>query len=389
MDLAFFKLFFSTLKTGFFEKAEKERRDFLFHRSVEELEKIELEKKKLVGIINSVDMAIVLTNKNFGIISKNKTLDYLFQPATTNNCLASIKHIEIINIIKNFLKNNRIKEKNKNQNIEKEISEEVYLISLKKHFLVTIKYFEESENYLIMIKDITFIKEISEIQKKFISNVSHELKTPLTNIKGYLIALEDSPQDKKAEFLNIIYKNINKLENLISDFLNLVKIENNSFLNIQDIKISKIKNSLTENLNGLIKNKNAKINFHGKFSKEYSEEIIKIDFDKIILILKNLVENGIIYNINQSPEINITFLEEEGKYKFIVSDNGIGISRENYKKIYERFYRVDEARTTNLSGSGLGLAIVKEIIQNFKGTIILESELGSGTTFVVEFFLQQ
>ena len=119
------------------------------------------------------------------------------------------------------------------------------------------------------------------------------------------------------------------------------------------------------------------------FSKLKSNNII-IDRERIAVILKNIIENAIIYN-NKQPEIKISFADSDINdcYSITISDNGIGISDSEKENIFNRFYRVDDARPINIAGSGLGLAIVSEIMRNYKGEITLESELGIGTTFTL------
>ena len=114
---------------------------------------------------------------------------------------------------------------------------------------------------------------------------------------------------------------------------------------------------------------------------------IRADFDKITMILKNLIENGIIYNKSENPKIIVKITEGQDRYNFSVSDNGIGIPADEQYKVFERFYRVDRARTSNLGGTGLGLAIVKSLIEKYGGKITVVSEEGKGTTF--EFYISK
>ena len=224
-----------------------------------------------------------------------------------------------------------------------------------------------------------------EVQKNFISNVSHELKTPLTNIKGYLIALEDAPDPMREKFLNVIKGNVEKLENIVLDFLNISKIENSNILNVTQVSSEKIKNNIQATMEILLKNKNASIEYQIDVTDE--NNYIRVDFDKITMILKNLIENGIIYNKSENPKIKVKITEGLDRYNFSVSDNGIGIPADEQYKIFERFYRVDRARTSNLGGTGLGLAIVKSLVEKYGGKISVVSEEGKGTTF--EFYISK
>ncbi|MGL4687238.1 MAG: sensor histidine kinase [Fusobacteriaceae bacterium] len=337
--------------------------------NIENIKKLSVEKRILNTILNSVNMSVLLIDSQYNIILKNNVLNLLFQNSKSNNCLDLIKNVEILNIIKKIDKKDAI------------IQEKIFLNSLKKHFLVTIKYLKEDDYYLLTIKDISLVQELTDIQKKFISNVSHELKTPLTNIKGYLIALEDAPLDLRNSFLTTINNNVEKFENIIGDFLNMSKLENSNILNYEDVNIKEIKNFLFESLTYLIKKKNATLSFNIKLNNH--ESILKTDFDKLTLILKNIIENGIIYNNTVIPTIIVSLTESYENYIFTIQDNGLGVPKDKIEKIFERFYRVDESRTTNLSGSGLGLAIVKEAVDKFKGNITIHSELNKGSFFTV------
>lgn len=341
-------------------------------RNLRNIERLERERKTLSLVISSVDIFIGLLNKEGKFVVKNNVLSYLVD-STREKYLECIKYIEIIDIIK------------KGVNEKTNVKEEIYVQGLKRYFIVTLKQLEFSNQVLITIKDITSTRKAVEVQKNFISNVSHELKTPLTNIKGYLIALEDAPDPMREKFLKVIKGNVEKLENIVLDFLNISKIENSNILNVTQVSIEKIKSNIQSTMEMLLKNKNASIKYQIEVSDE--NNYIRVDFDKITMILKNLIENGIIYNKSERPEIKVKITEEQERYNFSVSDNGIGIPADEQYKVFERFYRVDRARTSNLGGTGLGLAIVKSLIEKYGGKIAVISEEGKGTTF--EFYISK
>ena len=284
------------------------------------------------------------------------------------NYLNLIKDIEIIDIVK---KSVREKQNQKS---------EVYILRLKRYFSVNVKFLDQDQRYLLSIKDITQTKGMIEVQKTFISNVSHELKTPLTNIKGYVIALEDAPEPLKIQFIKTIKNNIDKLENIISDFLNISKIESSNIVNIEKVPVARLKTELHAILNERIKTSEANITYSLNLLNKEGE--LKIDFEKVLTILKNLVENAIIYRGDLRPEIEISIIETKSMYKIGVKDNGVGISPEDVEKIFERFYRVDKARTSNKAGTGLGLSIVKELVERCGGKVDVISKEGKGTIFI-------
>ncbi len=334
--------------------------------NLENIKKLDTEKNILSLILSSVDAFIGLIDNKGEYILKNDGLNHLFL-TDKKRYNESFKHIEIITFIKDAM-------------VQKsKVKEEIYITGLKEYFLVTVKYIDNTDQYLINIKDITTTKQAIEVQKTFINNVSHELKTPLTNIKGYLIAVKDAPKDVRKKFLGIIENNVNKLENTIMDFLNISKIENSKIMQITDIELCEIEKELNSALFNLLEKKGAQINLVTNFLK--NRTFIRADKEKLMLILKNLTENGLIYNKSENPYVNIDIVEEIDRYKFFIRDNGIGIPQDKQKKIFERFYRVDKARTSNAGGTGLGLAIVKEIVHQFKGDIKLESVEGQGSLF--------
>ncbi|MGL5670017.1 MAG: sensor histidine kinase, partial [Cetobacterium sp.] len=284
------------------------------------------------------------------------------------NYLNLIKDIEIIDIVK---KSVREKQNQKS---------EVYILRLKRYFSVSVKFLDQDQRYLLSIKDITQTKGMIEVQKTFISNVSHELKTPLTNIKGYVIALEDAPEPLKIQFIKTIKNNIDKLENIIADFLNISKIESSNIVNIEKIPVARLKAELHAILNERIKTSEANITYSLNLLNKEGE--LKIDFEKVLTILKNLVENAIIYRGDLKPEIEISIIETKSMYKIGVKDNGVGIASDDVEKIFERFYRVDKARTSNKAGTGLGLSIVKELVERCGGKVDVISKEGKGTIFI-------
>ena len=335
-------------------------------KNLKNISKLEKERRILSEVLHSVDLFIGLLDSEGKFIVKNTSLKYVVDPYE-EKYLEAIKYLELITPIKNGLVN------------KKEYREDIYIQSLKKYFLFTMKYLEFSNRFIITIKDITSTREAVEVQKTFINNVSHELKTPLTNIKGYLIALEDAPEVMRKKFLNTIKTNVERLENIVLDFLNISKIENSNLVNISQVAVEKIKKELLEILSGKINEKGAKVDF--LFNLTDGRDYLKVDSEKIFMILKNLIENGIIYNINSEPEVIVKVDEKGDRYNISVEDNGIGIPIYEQDKIFERFYRIDKVRTSNLGGTGLGLSIVKTLIEKCGGGLVIDSIEGKGTIF--------
>ncbi len=338
------------------------------NKNLKNMVKLENERQKLREIISIVDMGILVINKRKEIILNNSMLGLMSIEGEDRHYYNKIKYIELIHFIDKLLEKKTA------------LKEEIYFNKINKHYIMEGKYLGLREHYLVTLKDVSKSREIMEIQRNFISNVSHELKTPLSNVKGYLIAIEGEKDEfMKKQFFKIVHSNIEKLENIIMDFLNISKIESTKLLNVDHVQFSKLKEELEKILNSKIEKKNAELIY--KVSLQNKQEYINVDFEKLSSILKNLVENAIVYNDKDKPIINIDFVEKDDKYEISVKDNGLGIPVEEQKNIFNRFYRVDKARTSNVAGTGLGLSIVYELVKLCGGEIELISKEGEGSEF--------
>lgn len=338
--------------------------------NLKNIERLNSEQKIFRQVISSVDMSIVLIDENMKVILKNDSLNYLYSLSKGGYYYKGVKYIEIINVVKKAISE------------KKDFKEDVYISKLKKYMVVGVKYLDFKGRFVITIKDVTRNREIMEVQKKFISNISHELKTPLTNIKGYLIALEDAPEEMKLRFLEIIKNNVDKLENITMDFLNISKIEHSKVLNLAPVSFEKIEEDIEKILHQYIKTKEAEVIYSVNLLD--ANNYMRADFEKLTTILKNLIENAIIYN-DKKPVIKVDVKELNDRYKISVEDNGLGIPQDDIDSIFERFYRVDKARTSNVAGTGLGLPIVAELVEICGGKIEVESKEGQGSLF--KFFM--
>ncbi len=335
--------------------------------NLKNIKKLNEEKTRLKRVISAVDLSIILVDEESKIKMKNNALGYLYVEGKLESLYQKVKYIEILNVIGKGIKN------------KENVKEEIFISQLKKYLLVTVKYLEFKKEFLITIKDITRSRELGEVQKNFIANVSHELKTPLTNIKGYLIALEDAPAELQKNFLEIIRNNVEKLENITMDFLNISKIESSKIINLAPVPFERVRDEIEKILNGKVKKLGAVIEYKTDLKDE--NDYMNIDFEKTVTVLKNLIENGMTYNTNK-PHIIVTIKEEADRYRISVKDNGIGVPESEKENIFERFYRVDKARTSNVAGTGLGLSIVKETVDMCGGKIEVHSNEGEGSEFI-------
>ncbi|MBW6409811.1 HAMP domain-containing sensor histidine kinase [Clostridium weizhouense] len=230
---------------------------------------------------------------------------------------------------------------------------------------------------VITIQDITDLKKLELMRTQFVANVSHELKTPLTSIKGFAETLRYvQDEETRGKFLDIIDKESERLSRLINDILVLANIESNVAFQRDEF----LPGVVIEDVINMVK----KIAYNKGIVLEYNDdnqELIVGDADRFFQLVLNLVENSVKYS-EKNSYVKIISYSKNGYYYLEVSDNGIGIPSEDLPRIFERFYRVDKSRKKG--GTGLGLAIVKHIVKTFNGDIIVESELGKGTKFIVK-----
>lgn len=234
---------------------------------------------------------------------------------------------------------------------------------------------------IVVLHEITDIRRLERIRSEFVANVSHELKTPVTSLKGFAETLLDGAAEDKAvrdSFLKIIYDESDRLYRLIQDILHLSKIEQHLLpLKIEEVDIAGLVYDSVEMLQEEITEKAIKLSLPGQ-----TNVIIEGEKDRIQQIILNLVSNAITYTPKHG-KISIKVLEHDDTIDLIVSDTGIGIPKKDLPRIFERFYRVDKARSRNSGGTGLGLAIVKHLVESHHGQIKVDSIEGVGSTFIV------
>lgn len=225
------------------------------------------------------------------------------------------------------------------------------------------------------------LQAIDQSRQEFVSNVSHELKTPITSMRvlaDSLIAEDNVPVDIYREFMQDISDEIDRETKIINDLLALVRLDKNATeLNISLVNINNLVEQILKRVRPIAKNRSIEIIF-----ESFRPVTAEVDETKLSLAVTNLVENGVKYN-NDGGWVRVS-LNADHKYFYIkVSDSGVGIPKDALPRVFERFYRVDKARSRETGGTGLGLAITKNVVQLHHGGIRLESTLGEGTTFLV------
>ncbi|MDV2684796.1 ATP-binding protein [Alkalihalophilus lindianensis] len=242
---------------------------------------------------------------------------------------------------------------------------------------------------VLVLHDITELKKLEQVRKDFVANVSHELKTPITSIKGFSETLLDGAMKDPVyleKFLTIIYQESERLQSLIQDLLELSKLEQHYFsLNWGKADLTKITEDVVELLRPKAEDKGIKLNLHGDTAARLEMDG---DSERLKQIAINLISNAITYTPNDG-RIDVSIIAKKESIEFVVQDNGIGMEKAELPRIFERFYRVDRARSRNSGGTGLGLAIVKHLVEAHNGKLSVSSELGMGTTFKVIFIRNQ
>ncbi|WP_077357817.1 two-component system histidine kinase PnpS [Virgibacillus halodenitrificans] len=238
---------------------------------------------------------------------------------------------------------------------------------------------------VLVIYDITEMKKLELMRKDFVANVSHELKTPITSIKGFAETLMETPLtdgDTHNEFLSIIYNESHRLQLLIEDLLILSKLEKEDFkLDLEEIDAEQ----LMEDISPLIKHQAQEKGIHLALNIQ-EVNTFEADKERVKQVIINLLDNAFNYT-PKGGNVSLSIGSKEEQFYIQVKDTGIGIEQEALPRIFERFYRVDKARSRNTGGTGLGLAIVKHIVEVHHGDIKIESEQDTGTTITV--FLPQ
>ncbi len=232
---------------------------------------------------------------------------------------------------------------------------------------------------VILLHDVTEYKNLEKIKSEFVANVSHELKTPLTSIKGFAETLEDEASPKYKKFAETIRRNADRLINIVSDLLTISELERNELaINLEPIDLSLMLNNIKKIFAGKIKAKKISVKIElGEDAKEFKGDAFLIE-----QMFVNLIDNAVKYN-KEKGKILVRSFKFDNQIKIEVEDTGIGIGEEHCPRIFERFYVVDKSRSRKMGGTGLGLAIVKHIVLSHNGKIDVESELGKGTKFVI------
>ena len=235
---------------------------------------------------------------------------------------------------------------------------------------------------VVLFHDITQLKRLDQVRSDFVANVSHELRTPLSILRGYIETLVENPKTSREELariLQVMERHSKRLGLLIDDLLSLAQLESaNTNLEIGQVRLPELFDHVLRDWKEKLGEKNLKV------VVDLPPDALPIRADETRLqeVLYNLLENAVKYS-RENGEIRLQAERRDSEIVLSVSDDGLGISKDDLPRIFERFYRADKARSRELGGTGLGLAIVKHIAQLHGGRVEAESELGCGTTIRV------
>ncbi|MBN1381396.1 MAG: PAS domain-containing protein [Deltaproteobacteria bacterium] len=352
---------------------------------VDELEnrinKADEERGKLVAAFASMNEGVMIVNAQQRIEFYNQALHQMIDPqygdVDGKTLMEAFRNIELENAFQRFLDTGRA------------VSQEITLGDVKPVILdVQISPVEglpDEEKTMIVFRDITRLKTLENVRADFVANVTHEIRTPLTAILGYVETLQAGNLKKEEEagkFLEIISRQAMRLNRLVEDLLTISNIELGEMqFRFEPVKLHEIVRNVIPVIEPKAKEK--QIILHDDLPDALPP--IKGDRDRLTQIVMNILDNAVKFTM-ENGSVTITALHNEGKDLVLrISDTGIGVPKDKIARLGERFYRVDKTRSREMGGTGLGLSIVKHLMQAHNGRMEIESQLGKGTTVSLYF----
>ena len=323
------------------------------------------DRNKLDYILNNVSDGIIVISEDKTINLINNVAKEIFgiSAAEGKNYSVLTENAAFNDSVSEFLKDG------KNGCFQTEIDGKYYMVSLKNL---------EKGFKIVVLSDVTAMKNGEVMRSEFFANASHELKTPLTAIKGFneIISLKTKEEETK-ELSAKIDGQITRLINLINDMLKLSELEAEKEPVKEKVDLIKVAAEVKENLSALSDKKDITVTVEG-------EGTVEMEKEHAVELVKNLMENAVRYN-NNGGYVKATVKSYGGNVVFTVEDNGIGIEEKDLNRIFERFYRVNKSRSRETGGTGLGLSIVKHVCSLYSADLEIKSGLGAGTTIKVIF----
>lgn len=332
------------------------------------------EKRKLSSVLTHMTDGVIATDKSGKIILMNKRAEHMLDKKQED--VLDTEITKVLNLDK-FMKLEDLFKFTDPILLDFDNDDEE--IILEAHFSVIEKENGEQNGLIAVLHDVTEQEKIEEERREFVANVSHELRTPLTSMKSYLEALADGAiEDPEVapRFIHVTQTETERMIRLVNDLLQLSKMDSKDYhMNFASINLPQFVDQIMERFE--MSTKNESITFKHKIPDR--DMFVYGDRDKLTQLMDNILSNAVKY----SPEggtITCALKAEKDRVLVSIKDEGVGIPKENIPFVFDRFYRVDKARTRNLGGTGLGLAIAKEIVTAHGGSIWVSSDWGKGTT---------
>jgi len=348
----------------------------------DKIKKIIEQKNEQEAVLESMVEGVIAIDNDGKIININRAAAGLFAieaaASIGRNIYELIKFSDLVNLIKRTLTDK--------QPVEEEISygtDEQHLY-LQVHGTPLKNAKEDVVGAVVVLNNVTRMRRLEKVRRDFVANVSHEIRTPLTTIKGFAETLLDgaveNPKNARG-FLKIISKQSDRLNAIIEDLLILARLEqedDRAQVYFQAASIRKVLKNAIKVCEPAARRKNIKLILQ-------SDDSFKVEINQDLLeqAVVNLLDNAIKYS-TVGDRVFVKAQDKNGYIRISVSDNGVGIPKKHLPRLFERFYRVDKARSREQGGTGLGLAIVKHIVQVHNGTVFVESEPGKGSNFIIE-----
>ncbi len=340
------------------------------------IETITGDRDNILAVLSGIIEGVVAVDREEKVILFNSASERMFalpkDKVIGGFCWEVLRNSELNNLLKEVL--------NKGESLSRELTvffpqERIFDVHA-----VPLGDREKVWGAVAVLHDITGMRKLEEMRVEFVANVSHELRTPLTSIRGFVETLKEGAVDNPEErvrFLNIIEKHADRLNSLINDLLQLSRIES------REIKMESRSINLKELIDEVVTDFEERTERKGhtvEVNVSPGLPEIAADRERIEQVLSNLLDNAVKFTPPKG-KISLSALDEGEDIRIEISDTGIGIPREYLPRLFERFYRVDKARSKELGGTGLGLSIVKHIVQAHGGTVGAESEPDKGSKF--------
>jgi len=337
------------------------------------------ERNRLAMIFTGMVEGVIYVDEHFNIIHINQAAAKMFNISALTSKQQRLANMipnkEVISAVSSAMADKNVVKtqlKENSKSVNKEVID-VYVAALNNDQ-------GESAGAVIVFNDISELAYLERVRRDFVANASHELKTPITAIRGFsetILDDADMPASIRQRFMGRIQEQTLRLSALVTDLMSISRLEEhqNGYA-FRSIELTETVKRAIDNAQVICQEKKVSISYHLPDEKL----LISGDLQEIQQLIDNLIDNAIKYT-PEHGNININLAAIAGSAQFMVQDTGIGISKKEQLRIFERFYRVDKARSRDLGGTGLGLSIVKNIIEKHKGTIQVESKPKHGSTF--------